>query len=191
MPILPEQVDIYPSDLLDFDESRHPADARWFAFYTIARHEKDLMRVLAAASVPFYAPLAKHRTRSPGGRLRESQRPLFPGYVFSRVDERQRRLALETKTISRSIPVMDVEALLKDLRAVKRLVDLDRPLLPEEKLEPGHVVKILTGALQGVEGTVVGRRGRERFVVAVRFLNRGVAVQIAPQDLGRVSNQRA
>ena len=183
MPILPPQIDMYPTDLLDRDPDEGGEGASWFAFYTIARHEKHLMRALAAAEVPFYAPLVRHRTRYPAGRVRESQVPLFPGYVFSRADGRQRRLALCTNTVSKSIPVMEVEALLEDLKAVKRLVGLGRPVWPEEKLEPGQLVRIRRGALLGVEGTVVGRRGSERFVVAVRFLNRGVSLELEGMDV--------
>lgn len=186
MPILPKQRDIFPDDLLDAGvDDAHPA-ARWLAFYTLARREKDLMRKLEAAELPFYAPLVRRRLRSPGGRTRDSFVPLFPGYVFSRVDDEQRRAALATNTVARWIPIGDERMLVDDLRAIKRLVDSDEPLTPEARLEPGQVVRVRSGALRGLEGTVVKRRGTQRLMVAVRFLNQGASIELEDVDLERL-----
>ncbi len=192
MPILPRQRDIYPADLLDagrsglqsgVDQSRQ---FRWVAFYTLSRREKDLMRKLEAADVPFFAPLVARRLHSPGGRTRTSHVPLFPGYVFSRVDDDQRRAALATNTIARWLPIADEALLLEDLRAIKRLIDTEQPLTPEARLEPGQPVRVRSGPLAGLEGVVVKRRGSERLVVAVRFLNQGASIELEDVDLERL-----
>lgn len=186
MPLLPKQRDIFPGDLLDPDASPAAASGRWIAFYTISRREKDLMRKLEAAAVPFFAPLVRRRLQSPAGRVRSSFVPLFPGYVFSRVDDEQRRQALATNTIARWIPVTDERMLVDDLRAIKRLVDADHPLTPESRLETGHRVRVRGGPLRGLEGVVVRRRGTERLVVAVRFLNQGASVELEDIDVERL-----
>lgn len=182
MPILPRQLDLFPTDLLD-QECGGGTGARWLAFYTVARREKDLMRKLEAAGVPFYGPLIRRRLRSPGGRTRWSHVPLFPGYVFSLADDDQRRVALATNTIARWIPVTDEVMLVRDLRTVKRLIDADRPLTPEARLEPGDPVRVRSGPLRGIEGAVLRRRGVERLLVAVRFLNQGASIELEDVDL--------
>jgi uncharacterized alpha-E superfamily protein len=73
MPILPSQRDIFPESLLDESDAfaasalqaplpghagaaDHDAAVNghgWIAFYTLSRREKDLMRKLEAASIPF------------------------------------------------------------------------------------------------------------------------------------------
>jgi transcription antitermination factor NusG len=189
MPILPRQCDIHPADLLEAGRAGDAASAglgRWVAFYTLSRREKDLMRKLEAVDVPFFAPLIQRRLRSPGGRTRLSHVPLFPGYVFSRVDDDQRRAALATNTIARWLPIADEAALLADLRAIKRLIDTEQPLTPEARIEPGQPVRVRTGALRGLEGVVVKRRGEERLVVAVRFLNQGASIEVEDVDLERL-----
>jgi hypothetical protein len=128
MPILPRQHDLFPADLLDADSPAVAPAAQWLAFYTLSRREKDLMRKLEAVGIPFYAPLIRRRLKSPGGRTRESHVPLFPGYVFSCVDDDQRRAALATNTIARWLPITDEAALLADLRGIKQLIDTDCPL---------------------------------------------------------------
>lgn len=185
MPILPKQRDIFPTDLLDRD-TPGPDAARWVAFYTLSRREKELMRRLEAGGVPFYAPLVKRRLRSPGGRTRSSHVPLFPGYVFSRVDDDQRRAALATNTIARWIPILDERMLLGDLRSIKRLIDANRPLTPESRISPGQHVRVRSGPLSGLEGTVIKRRGEERLQVAVRFLNQGASIELEDVDLERL-----
>jgi transcriptional antiterminator RfaH len=109
--------------------------------------------------------------------------PLFPGYVFSHGDDEQRRAALATNTIARWIPVVDPRMLVDDLRAIKRLVDSEQPLSPEARMEPGQAVRVRSGPLAGIEGTVIRRRGEERLVVAVRFLNQGASIELEDVDL--------
>jgi transcription antitermination factor NusG len=190
MPILPKQRDIFPDDLLDdVVVGASAAVARggqWVAFYTLARREKDLMRKLEGVGVPFFAPLVRRRLHSAGGRIRSSFVPLFPGYVFSPVDDEQRRAALATNTVARWLSIGDERMLVDDLRAIKRLIDTDRPLTPEARLEPGQPVRVRSGPLRGLEGTVVQRRGEERLLVAVRFLNQGASIELEDVDLERL-----
>jgi transcriptional antiterminator RfaH len=190
MPILPKQRDIFPATLLDDmvcgHEGGRARSSGWVAFYTLSRREKDLMRKLEAVEIPFYAPLVSRRLHSPGGRTRISHVPLFPGYVFSLVDDDQRRAALATNTVARWLPIGDAAALLDDLRAIKRLVETNQPLTPEARLETGHPVRVRSGALRGLEGTIVRRRGADRLLVAVRFLNQGASIELEDVDLERL-----
>ena len=188
MPILPRQRDLFPADLLTADPPAGDELPRWVAFYTLSRSEKDLMRKLEAAGVPFYAPLIRRRLKSAGGRVRDSHVPLFSGYVFSRVDDDQRRAALATNTIARWLPIVDETALLADLRTIKRLIDTDQPLAPEARIEPGQLVRVRSGPLRGLEGTVERRHGTQRLVVAVRFLNQGASVELEDVDLETIGS---
>ena len=188
VPILPKQRDIHPLGLLDGPDPSLVVGpgVRWVAFYTLARREKDLMRQLEALRVPFYAPLVRRRLHSAGNRVRTSYVPLFPGYVFSLVDDEQRRLAFATNTISRWLPVPNERMLEHDLRGIKRLIDIDKPLTPEARLEPGQLVRVRSGPLRGTEGTIVSRRGSQRLVVAVRLLNQGVSIELEDVDVERL-----
>lgn len=196
MPILPFQPDIFPPGLFELESVAAPPPApagvsatstsRWLAFYTLARREKELMRCLTSAAIPFYAPLVRRRIPSPGGRVRASFVPLFPGYVFSVVDDDQRRLALATNTIARCIPVPDPVALVRDLQSIRRLITTDAPLTPESRIDAGHRVRVRSGPLRGLEGAVIRRGTGERLVVAVRFLNQGVSMELEDVDVERL-----
>jgi transcription antitermination factor NusG len=177
MPILSCQADVYPPDLLDREPAAECGDP-WWVLYTMSRREKDLMRRLHAAEVPFYAPLVEQRKRSPGGRIRQSYLPLFPGYVFLHGDDDRRRFALTTNCVSRCLPILDSRQLLHDLRQIRQLIESEAPLTPESRLEPGQRIRVLGGALAGLEGTIVKRHGQRRLLVAVEFLQQGASVQI-------------
>jgi transcriptional antiterminator RfaH len=176
MPILPREPDIFPSELLDESRECASSSAQWWALYTMARREKELTRRLRAFEIPHYAPLVHKRTRSPGGRTRESYVPLFASYVFVHGDEHDRQKALATNCVSRVLGVSDGERLVRDLRQIRQLIELDAPLTVEARIEPGRRVRVRSGSMAGLEGVVVKRRGRDWLVVAVEFLQQGASV---------------
>jgi transcription antitermination factor NusG len=106
--------------------------------------------------------------------------------VFAPVDDDQRRAALATNTVARWLSIADERMLISDLRAIKRLIDTEKPLTPEARLEPGQPVRVRSGPMRGLEGTIVKRRGQERLLVAVRFLNQGVSIELEDVDLERL-----
>ena len=177
MPILPSEPDLFPETLLDESPlAVQPDGQRWWTMYTLARREKELMRRLRAMNIPFYSPMIKRRTRSPGGRTRQSYIPLFASYVFVRGDEQQRHQSLTTNCISRCLAVENGAQLEHDLRQIRRLIASDAPLTPEARIEPGRRVRVRSGPMMGLEGTVVKRRGSDWLVVAVEFLQQGASV---------------
>ena len=86
--------------------------------------------------------------------------------------------SLTTNRISTVLPVQDQRQLFLDLRQLRQLIDTDAPLTIERRLSPGQRVRIKSGAMAGVEGTVTMRRGKRRLLVAVQFLQHGVSVEI-------------
>ena len=175
MPILRQEVSLYPPDL--FDSGAPAEDRRWWAVYTKARQEKAIARDLLQHSVPFYLPQIS-KTTVQRGRKFTSLIPLFQGYVFLLGSEEERRLALTTNRVSRILEVADGEQLYKDLSQVQKLIEANAPLSVESRLDVGRRVRVKTGAFMGMEGTVQSRRGECRLVVAINFLQQGVSMVI-------------
>lgn len=179
MPILAEETSIYPDNLLD-NPADPDDDRRWWAVYTMARQEKALARQLLGYEIPFYLPLVKKDRYSRGRRLC-SYLPLFDGYVFLHGTEDERVRTLTTNRISRILPVRNQDELLADLSRVKHLIESDAPLTVEKRLRSGHRVRIKSGALKGLEGTIIRRNNGNkgpRLLVAVNYLQQGVSVEI-------------
>jgi transcription antitermination factor NusG len=188
MPILPAEPDMFPADLLERAHRDGGSAGKWWALYTMARREKDLMRRLRKLEIPFYSPLVPKRNRSAAGRVRISHVPLFPGYVFLQGEDEQRQRAMTTNCVSQCLPVRDAADLVRDLTQVRRLIEADMPLLPEDHLEAGMRVRIRSGSLAGLEGVIIRRRGQDRLLVAVEFLQRGASVQLEDFDVERISH---
>jgi transcriptional antiterminator RfaH len=58
------------------------------------------------------------------------------------------------------------------------LIASGEPLTVEARLQRGQRVRLKSGALMGIEGTILERRGEQRLLVAVEFLQQGVSILI-------------
>jgi hypothetical protein len=176
VPILPAEKSIFPDNLLD-ELAAVPSDRHWWAIYTKARQEKSLARQLFQWQIPFYLPLVTNESRIRNKWVR-SYVPLFAGYVFLFVSEEERVRALTTNRISRTLPIGDEEVLRQDLRQICRLIDSGAPLTIERRLSPGRRVRVKAGGMMGLEGTILSRRGGNRLLIMVNFLQQGASVAI-------------
>jgi transcriptional antiterminator RfaH len=158
--------------ILDDCESRH-----WWVLYTKSRHEKAVARQLLHWEVPFYLPLMEKNSVRGGRRIRTFV-PMFSGYLFLYGSEEERVRSLTTNRISRVLEVPDPDRLLADLRQVQQLLAAKVPLTIESRLAAGDRVRVRCGPMEGIEGSVIARRGRVRLLVAVDFLQQGASVEI-------------
>ena len=160
-------------------ESRPPGEGepQWFALAVKPRYDKAVARTLEMKGFQTFLPVYKKQHRYLA-RSKDSELPLFPGYVFLHGDGGERLLALETNLVAQVLPVPDQSQLHADLARVHRLMASDSPLSPQPRLAPGTPVRIISGVFAGMEGTVL-RDGRNlRLLVEVRFLHQGVSVEI-------------
>ena len=178
MPFLNREPSVYPEHLFSTDDTIGDTAASWWCFSTLARAEKVVARRLYAQQVPFYCPLIFKRFRSPNGRLRESFVPLFPGYVFVFGDESHRVAALKTNKMSRCQLVADRHRLIQDLRGIHRAIELGVPLTPESKIVAGDQIRVRSGPFAGYEGYVLRREGKTRLLLAIKFIEQGVSMEI-------------
>jgi transcriptional antiterminator RfaH len=176
MPILSQMPPIFPDHLLA-EESTF-AQAPWYCCVTVARAEKALIRLLRGQQIPHYCPLVIRRFRSPNGRMRRSQLPLFTSYVFMCGDESQRVMALATKKISRLLEVPRPAELIEDLRRIHQAIQLELPLTAEERITTGQFVRVRSGPFAGYEGIVLRRDGKTRLVLSIRFLDQSISLEI-------------
>ncbi|MEO8051328.1 MAG: transcription termination/antitermination NusG family protein [Acidobacteriota bacterium] len=157
----------------------NPVRREWFAIAVKPRHEKSVAQVLDTKGYEAFVPLYKHRNRH-AGRFRDSDLPLFPGYVFSRFDLFKRLPIMITPGVCRILgvgrnptPVDPTE--IASLRTTLANA-LSAKALPF--LQVGKKVRICGGPLQGVEGIIVLVRGEPRIVLSATLLQRSVLVEV-------------
>jgi len=188
MPILPVEPEMYPDTLWDGERVGNEDDRRWWCLHTKPRQEKMLARVLRARGVAHYLPKVTQTTRTPGGRKIQSTVPLFPGYLFLHGDDHDRGEAIQGNHLANLLPVWDQDAFERDLRRIHLVLSSGVPITPEPCVVVGDMVRILTGPLRGLIGTVVRRNGRDRLVAVVRFLGSGAAVDLQDWQVERLDD---
>ena len=161
--------------------AEHP---RWYAAYTMPRHEKSAARQLEGRSVECFLPLYRV-TRSWQHRRGAFDLPLFPSYVFVRMnrDDRVKVLTapgvvylVSTKGVPDEIEGAEIESL-RGLLAT-------RNAYPTPYVEPGRRVRFLAGPFAGLEGTVVRTKGQVRVVVSVDTIMRSISIEVDCNELG-------
>jgi transcription antitermination factor NusG len=178
MPILPAEPDMYPEDLWEGDAGRDDADRRWYCLHTRPRQEKATARDLRARRVAFYLPQIVREDRTPAGRKTRSILPLFGGYLFLFGDESDRVEALKGNRLVRVLEVADQEGLIRDLEQIHRMLASGLAIEPEHAAPVGGRVRVASGPLTGLVGTVVRRGKGDHFVALVKMLGLGAAVAL-------------
>ncbi len=181
MPVLAQESSLFPESLLDDPTGIEPLDGpaserRWWVIYTKSRQEKSLARDLLGCRIPFYLPQVPRDHLVRGRRVR-AHVPVFPGYVFLFGSPHERVDALRTNRTSRILAVLSQDELLRDLRQLANLILTGAPLTVEQRLSPGRMIRIRSGPLAGLEGTIFQRRGSDRLLIAVNFLQQGVSIE--------------
>jgi transcription antitermination factor NusG len=104
--------------------------------------------------------------------------PLFPSYLFICGSFDDRLAALKTNRVVRILNVPNQHELSEELtelsRALRKGANLD--LHPE--LREGRRCRIVAGPFEGLDGTVISRRNRARFILQVSFIGQGAAMEI-------------
>lgn len=151
----------------------------WFALQVRTRHEHWVASHLDGNGFELFLPLYKCRKRW-SDRIKEAELPLFPGYLFCRLNPQDRLPVLKTPGViqivgfnRQPVPVDEVE-----ISSLQRLVSSGMPNQPWPYLQVGEQVRIESGPLRGLEGRVVEFKGNHRLVLSITLLQRSVAVEM-------------
>jgi transcriptional antiterminator NusG len=155
----------------------------WYAIRTKPRFEKIIALALRGKGYEEFLPV--QRVRKPkSDRTIVVEHPLFPGYVFCRFDSTNRLPVLTTPGViyivsnrKKLSPVPDEE-----ISSLQRVMQSGLAIHSFPYLA-GAKVRIATGPLAGVHGTVTRATDNYRVVVSVAMLQRSVAVEVAADSL--------
>jgi transcription antitermination factor NusG len=156
----------------------------WFAAYTNSHHEKRVALHLTERQIETFLPLyaARHRWRNRCER--DLNLPLFPNYVFVRIDPQERVRVLEVPGVLSLVGFGRTLAPLPDFE-----IEALRSCLEKRRMEPhpylviGERVRIKAGPMMGMEGVLVRKKNNFRVVLAVDVIMKCVAVEVDADDL--------
>jgi transcription antitermination factor NusG len=174
---------------------RNPAlksERSWFAVYTTCRHEKRVARHMEQRQIEHFLPLYRTEHRWKDGTQALVDLPLFPGYVFARIELHHRVSVLEvpgvvsilgTESRPTPLPEFEVEILRAGLRP--------NVAEPHPLLTVGQRVRIKAGALAGVEGIVIRKKSGIRVVLTLSLLMQSIAIEVDSDDVELVHTSSA
>jgi transcription antitermination factor NusG len=155
---------------------------RWYVACTFARHEKAIADRLRSKDVETYLPLY-WAVRSWGQRRVKLELPLFPGYLFVRTEITGKARVLQHPGVVRLVgpngkatPVAD-----KDMEKLRASLSACKAQ-PYPYLSAGRRVRIKSGPLLGIEGTIIRRKGMVRLVVQIDLIQRAVLLELDAVD---------
>ncbi len=156
----------------------------WYAVYTNANHEKQVAQQLGQRSIEHFLPLYDSVRRWKDRRVR-LQMPLFPGYVFVRFALRDRLQVLQIPSVVHLVSFAGHPAPLRedDIHAIQNCLSHGNQVEPHPYLQAGRRARVKSGPLQGLEGIILRRKNRTRFIVSFDLIMRSVAVEIDDIDL--------
>jgi transcription antitermination factor NusG len=159
-------------------------DKHWFAVYTTCRHEKRVARHLEQRQIEHFLPIYRTQHKWKDGSRVTLDLPLFPGYVFVRVAVDSRVRVLEVPGVVSMIGRASCPVPLPDLEVEVLRAGLD-PLRvePHPLLTVGQRVRIRVGALAGIEGIVIRKKGGFRLVLTLDLLMQSIAIEVNGEDV--------
>jgi transcription antitermination factor NusG len=157
----------------------------WFAILARTGREKRATLLLEHSGYECYLPVSKC-TRIWSDRVKEIKVPLFPGYLFCRMNPNNRLPVLMTPGVfqivgtgGRPIPVEEQE-----IAAIQRVEASGLSTMPWPYVQVGHVARIDDGPLRGMTGIVIGIKSELKLVLSVSLLQRSIAVEIDRSWIG-------
>lgn len=151
----------------------------WYAVHTRHQHEKLVARMLANKGfevfLPLYSDLRQWRDRTKLVEL-----PLFSCYVFLRGDLDRRLAILTTPGVHGMLVTAGKLAGIpeEEIQAVRSVVENRVKVEPHPFLKCGDLVRVKYGALRGLEGFLVRKKGQTRLIISVTLLERSVAAEV-------------
>jgi transcriptional antiterminator RfaH len=158
----------------------------WIVVNTQPHREHIALENLARQEFHAYCPMVRKLVKH-ARRTQDVFRPLFPGYLFVRVnpDLRRWRPILSTYGVRTLVRCGDRLSFLDDgLIETLKAREVDGAIVrPASPYEPGQRVKMTGGPFDGLIATILEMNEKDRPVVLMDLLNRPVKVAVEARYL--------
>ena len=160
----------------------------WFAILVRTGREKTANLLLENAGYECFLPVSKS-TRRWSDRTKVTDVPLFPGYLFCRMNPHNRLTVLMTPGVIQIVGVgktpVPVEE--EEVEAIQRVQKSALAAMPWRYVQIGNAAQILDGPLRGLTGIIVKIKSGMKLVLSVSLLQRSVAVEVDRNWVGEVA----
>jgi transcription antitermination factor NusG len=164
-----------------------PADSAetgpaWYALRTRPRHEKRVHAELQGKSIHSFLPLLSEKHHW-SDRRQLVQLPLFPGYIFTRMqnDLSHRVSVLKTIGVLSFVGFRGVGTPIPEeqIRALQAILEARISIGQYAFLNVGQKVRIVGGSLDGIQGIISEKKGETSLVITIDLIQRSIAIRVA------------
>ena len=159
-----------------------PGELAWYVAHTRPRCEKKLAEYCEREGFSVTLPLYKSVKKYPG-KVVTFEKPLFPNYLFLSLLPHQRKRVYQSDYVATLLDVPDQKAFEEQLEAILIALETDYEVCALPHISVGKKVKIITGALRGLEGYVEERHGKLLVLLRLDFIGRSAGVKVDAGDL--------
>jgi transcription antitermination factor NusG len=156
----------------------------WNVIYTCPKTEKKVHNSLTKLNVDSYLPLQKV-VRQWSDRKKKIEVPMFPNYVFVKVDLTEHWKVLSVNGVVRFINFAGILSKVPDyeIDMIKRILQDEHITVAKENccFEVGRKIRIAKGRFTGLVGTLIEKRGKFRLLVRIESISQSIAIDI-PTD---------
>jgi len=166
------------------EQEQAMSQARWYAAYTCAKHEKRVAAELGMREVEHFLPVYSSVRRWKDRRVMLDL-PLFPGYVFVRLALRDRLRVVQIPSVVRLVGFGGLPTALPDteMEIMRSGVSQSPHAEPHPFLTVGRRVRITAGPFAGLEGVLKRKKSSLRVVISLELIQRSVAVDVDIADV--------
>jgi transcription antitermination factor NusG len=166
-----------------------PMDQPWWAIYTRHQHEKTVADMLSTKGFDVFLPLYDSMRRWKD-RNKLLTLPLFPCYVFVRGKLDRKLQVVSTPGVHMILYHGDQVATIRaeEMAAIQSAVEGRMRMEPHPFLKCGQRVRVLRGAMEGVEGILTRKKNLFRLILSVDMLAQSVAVEVNAADVEPVGD---
>jgi transcription antitermination factor NusG len=156
----------------------------WYVASTNANHEKNVAEQFGLRKVEHFLPLYNSVRRWKDRRV-TLHMPLFPGYVFVRLALRNRLQVLQVPGVAKLVGFNGLPAALpqEEIEALRTSLAGGVHVEPHPYLTAGRKVRVKNGPLAGMEGILVKKKNKTRFVISLDLILRSVAVEVEGNEV--------
>lgn len=160
---------------------QHNLNVQWHVIYTRPRAERQIARSIEKIGIEFFLPFYKVE-RKWSDRKKKIEVPLFPNYIFVRVDNNlTKSKILSVKHVVKFISIDGRPLVVReqDITSIKKILNDDLDVAPENYFHEGMKVRIKGGQFNGFEGVIVKKFNDTRLIISISTLMKAYSFNIS------------
>lgn len=168
------------------------SDSRWFALWTRSRQEKVVATMLNKLGVHHYLPLISELHKW-SDRKQMVETPLFNGYLFVNIN-------ILTNTRLQILKIPGVGAFVgnqigplpipdRQIEDIRKVLTAGVECSVQPLLNEGDRVRVVQGALAGIEGTLIRNSSSSRLLVSIEMIRQSLSVSISRSAVELIKNE--